>query len=463
MTRSSRTTVRTVRTPPRSRTALVALATLIGSLVFPVALAGGAAHADPDGDPATPAVGDPATPTAGAPAAPAAIVGHVAGTVTDARCGLPLDASELHLVFPAAETWQSAASSATGAFAFDVVAGGAYILLAAHAGYENGWAETSVADGATSSVAVILTRDATATPRDCTTGEHPEPAPAEGGDGSPDGGTGDGSGSGTGDGDGSGDGTGGDTVIVPTDTPSTPSETPTPTGTPGAQGGTAQGGSAAQGDSATTSQPRAATRRSTAIRPIEIEPPTAAVDTPSLDLPTVPDHFGDTTASLLAQFRAETGLAAPPALAELFGIADLAAVDMSDFTAWMPWPAEDTAVEVWSYSWPVYVGTFPVVGNRAGLIGLDLEALGPGSHHLVIRGADSGEYRVASFANAGRDAATTATTVDRDNSALPALPVIDPWTRVAWIFGIAALAIVGVLVTAGILARKYREKAEHRA
>ncbi len=484
MTRSPRTTVKAVRAHSARRRSFgaltvafaVTLAVAFGALVMPLGLQT-SASADPAGEP-PPAGSSTSTPTSTPPGSPSGsptgdpegtptgtltetptsdptdtptetpVAARVVGTVSDARCRLPIGDSPVHLVFTAAETWQTMTTGANGAFGFHVVASGDYIVLASADGYENGWVDTTATNGSTTIIGVVLTRKATESARDCATGEHPAPPPSE----TPD------------------DGTPTDTPTdSPTDTPTdsptgTPTTTPTPTTAPGA---TAPGGtpSAATtgGSTPATSNSRLSTRRPAPIRPIELEPPATAVETITPVLPTVPEFFGQTTASMLAQFRAQSGLSEPATLAMLFGIADIGSMDMSNFTAWTPWPANDTAVEVWSYSWPVYVGTFPVSGSRVGLIGLDLASLGPGTHHLVIRGVESGDYRIASFANGGTTVEDRATPVDLRELGTNDTPAIDPWTRVAWIFGIAGLAILGVMITAGNLARKYREQAGHRA
>lgn len=56
----------------------------------------------------------------------------------------------------------------------------------------------------------------------------------------------------------------------------------------------------------------------------------------------------------------------------------------------VPWTdASDSFVDVYGYSSPIYLGTFPVVNGVVQLTGLDLSALPGGGHHLVFVGQTS--------------------------------------------------------------------------
>jgi len=61
------------------------------------------------------------------------------------------------------------------------------------------------------------------------------------------------------------------------------------------------------------------------------------------------------------------------------------------------WAAVDGWVDVYAYSSPVYLGTFPVAFGKVDLTGLDLSSLTPGAHTLLLIGQSSGAlsaYRI---------------------------------------------------------------------
>lgn len=66
---------------------------------------------------------------------------------------------------------------------------------------------------------------------------------------------------------------------------------------------------------------------------------------------------------------------------------DLGGLDPSEpLVGELPWPfVEDSFVDVYAYSVPVYLGTFPVVGGNVQL-SADISALAPGTHRLVFVG-----------------------------------------------------------------------------
>lgn len=73
------------------------------------------------------------------------------------------------------------------------------------------------------------------------------------------------------------------------------------------------------------------------------------------------------------------------------GRGDLAAVDAGKpLTGSLPWTAADAFVDVYGYSTPVFIGTFPVLDGKVQLSGADVTALGVGGHHLVFVGQQSG-------------------------------------------------------------------------
>lgn len=80
-----------------------------------------------------------------------------------------------------------------------------------------------------------------------------------------------------------------------------------------------------------------------------------------------------------------------------------------DYTATVSWGAGDSFVDVYAYSAPILVGTFPVVNGQVqiALSGALLTALDPGSHTLVISGQSSGIVQAAAFSIAAVTSSTT--------------------------------------------------------
>jgi hypothetical protein len=65
----------------------------------------------------------------------------------------------------------------------------------------------------------------------------------------------------------------------------------------------------------------------------------------------------------------------------------------------LPWTGQgDSYVDVYGYSSPIYLGTFPVVNGKVVLTGLDISALEAGGHHLVFLGQTSGALSVVAIA-----------------------------------------------------------------
>ncbi|GAB3616245.1 hypothetical protein GCM10027416_08020 [Okibacterium endophyticum] len=61
----------------------------------------------------------------------------------------------------------------------------------------------------------------------------------------------------------------------------------------------------------------------------------------------------------------------------------------------LPWPnTTDSFVDVYAFSTPVFLGTFPVVDGKVILTGVDLSKLEAGGHQLVFVGQTSGEMQV---------------------------------------------------------------------
>jgi hypothetical protein len=86
------------------------------------------------------------------------------------------------------------------------------------------------------------------------------------------------------------------------------------------------------------------------------------------------------------------------ATSETFSVGDAPAGDglnsidpEKSFDATLPWTGEgDSFVDVYAYSTPVHLGTFPVRDGVVILDGVDLSVLQDGSHHLVFIGQSSG-------------------------------------------------------------------------
>ena len=65
------------------------------------------------------------------------------------------------------------------------------------------------------------------------------------------------------------------------------------------------------------------------------------------------------------------------------------------FSGTLPWSdGADSFVDVYAYSSPVFLGTFPVVNGKVQITGIDLSALQAGGHHLVFVGQTSGAVSV---------------------------------------------------------------------
>ncbi|WP_353988583.1 hypothetical protein [Ruicaihuangia caeni] len=109
------------------------------------------------------------------------------------------------------------------------------------------------------------------------------------------------------------------------------------------------------------------------------------------------------------------------------------------YTATLPWTEADSWVDVYIYSTPVFVGTFPIVNGQAQIVlsASVLSALDAGTHTLVVTGQSSGAVQAVSVSLARMLAAT---------GAAPALPL-------------AASAALLLLGTALVVLRRARLKA----
>ena len=155
---------------------------------------------------------------------------------------------------------------------------------------------------------------------------------------------------------------------------------------------------------------------------------------------------------------------APPPAAEVLTIAagELEAgtgaiLPTTDFIASMPWTGSsgDQWVDVWAYSTPTYIGTFPVINGVLKITGADLSALAAGDHNLVLVGQTSGASEVMGFAIA-EPASVPGDNVTADPDA--ATPEVAAGSLdLGWLLWvvIAALAIAAI-VTIGTVVRRRR-------
>ncbi|WP_187977211.1 right-handed parallel beta-helix repeat-containing protein [Mycetocola sp. JXN-3] len=68
------------------------------------------------------------------------------------------------------------------------------------------------------------------------------------------------------------------------------------------------------------------------------------------------------------------------------------------FTATLPWSANDAFVDVYAYSTPTLLGSFPVVDGAVVVAGADLSKLPAGEHHIVFQGQTSKSVAVIAVA-----------------------------------------------------------------
>lgn len=110
----------------------------------------------------------------------------------------------------------------------------------------------------------------------------------------------------------------------------------------------------------------------------------------------------------LAAFLTTGGVAVQPQSAA--GLPAGALNPTQAHTATLPWSAADSWVDVYLYSTPVFVGTFPVVNGQAQIVlsAAVLSALDAGTHTLVVTGQSSGTVQAVSISLARSLAATGA-------------------------------------------------------
>lgn len=124
----------------------------------------------------------------------------------------------------------------------------------------------------------------------------------------------------------------------------------------------------------------------TVTAPVVVAPPAPAADSAGLDRLIAEQKLD--VAAVTASFVAPAGV-----LLDSLNFKTL-------FSGNLPWAAEDTEVDVFAYSTPLYLGTFPVVNGQVVLTDVDLSALEAGGHRLVFQGKQSGTVAVIAIRSA---------------------------------------------------------------
>lgn len=204
-----------------------------------------------------------------------------------------------------------------------------------------------------------------------------------------------------------------------------------------------------------------------AVAPVAQQRPVVTEQTPPPPPATaqrVLTELGSSTAQLLEVFQAANNGDAPSAAAEILTIVageieagTGAILSTTNFVASMPWAGsnDDQWVDVWAYSTPTYIGTFPVINGVLKITGADLSALAAGDHHLVLVGQTSGASEVMGFAIA-EPASVPGDNVTADPGT--ATPDVAAGSQdLGWLLWvvIGALAIAAITTT-GIVVRRRR-------
>ncbi|GAB2827823.1 hypothetical protein GCM10027022_18620 [Alpinimonas psychrophila] len=175
--------------------------------------------------------------------------------------------------------------------------------------------------------------------------------------------------------------------------------------------------------------------------------------------------IGSSTAQLLERYQTANNGNAPPPAAEVLTIAagELEArtgaiLSTTHFVASMPWTgnSDDQWVDVWAYSTPTYIGTFPVINGVLKITGADLSALTAGDHHLVLVGQSSGASEVMGFAIADPASVPGDNVTVTPEATNPNVTAESPdlgWLLWAAIAGVAIAAIT----TIGTVIRRRRD------
>ena len=122
------------------------------------------------------------------------------------------------------------------------------------------------------------------------------------------------------------------------------------------------------------------------------------------------------------------------------------------YTATIDWFAGDSFVDVYAYSTPVLVGTFPVVDGQVQIVlsSAMLSSLAAGTHTLVITGQSSGAMQAVAFSISAVDAAVAA--------AVPSTPALAA-TGVEAIVPLGAAGLLLLLGVALVIVRRRRKRA----
>jgi len=149
------------------------------------------------------------------------------------------------------------------------------------------------------------------------------------------------------------------------------------------------------------------------------------IETQGLDVPGTTDSFvpsGDTTGNALDS------------------------LDVSKtFSGTLPWSdGADSFVDVYAYSSPVFLGTFPVVNGKVQITGVDLSALQAGGHHLVFVGQTSETVSVMAVTVVAPEVAAV---VPASSSSVLAVTGVDPAVPIGAASSLLLLGL-GLLIVA---------------
>ncbi|WP_104191690.1 hypothetical protein [Cryobacterium sp. Y82] len=129
--------------------------------------------------------------------------------------------------------------------------------------------------------------------------------------------------------------------------------------------------------------------------PVEQAPTTPVATVPAAQAPAAaaPVATSAELAAFLTAARVETRTAASAGL-------PATGLDVTKpYTATVDWAAADGFVDVYAYSTPTLVGTFPVINGKVQVVlsSAMLSALAAGSHTLVVSGQSSGAVQAVAF------------------------------------------------------------------
>lgn len=167
----------------------------------------------------------------------------------------------------------------------------------------------------------------------------------------------------------------------------------------------------------------------------------------------VATDVGTDTADLLSRYAAANSGDVPPTAASFLTFAGVIPFGVGGtfdssipFTATAPWAGSvDSWVDVWAYSTPTFVGTFPVVDGVLQIAGADLSSLKDGSHHLVFVGQTSRTQQVVSL-SVGPPAVTATTTAPSEKPTVkPRAAASADVSNAGWALWLLVVVVVVVL------------------